>query len=198
MTYVWRTRDISAPLIMVAVTGTLTWEFPVSLPLITSATFHGTATTYGLAMLALGVGAVVGGLAAARRRQVTVRSLAASAIVWGAMIFAAALSPVVIALYVVMFGVGACAITFNSAAKTLLQLTSKPHVRGRVMSLWFMAWQGSTVFGAPVVGVIGNELGGRYALGVGAVAAVVVGIAYLRGSAEPAAVASELPSVVDV
>lgn len=177
--YVWRTRDISAPLIMVTVTGTLTWEFPVSLPLITSATFHGTATTYGLAMSALGIGAVVGGLVAARRRQVTTRALALSSIVWGGVIFVAALSPVVVVLYVVLFGVGACAITFNSAAKTLLQLNSRPHMRGRVMSLWFMAWQGSTVIGAPVVGATGNTLGARYALGIGAAAAVAIGVVHL-------------------
>jgi MFS family permease len=177
--YVWRTRAISAPLIMVAATGTLTWEFPVSLPLITSSTFGGTATDYGLAMSALGVGAVVGGLAAARRSQVTIRSLSLSAVVWGATIFIAALSPVVFALYVALFAVGACAITFNSAAKTLLQLSCRPHMRGRVMSLWFMAWQGSTVIGAPLVGAIGNTFGGRYALGVGAAAAILVGVVYL-------------------
>lgn len=193
LSYAWRTREISAPLIMVAVTGTLTWEFPVSLPLITSRTFHGTATDYGLAMSALGVGAVVGGLVAARRRHITIRSLSLSAIAWGATILAAALSPAVIALFVLMFGVGACAITFNSAAKTLLQLNTKPHMRGRVMSLWFMAWQGSTVLGAPLVGAIGNTFGARYALIVGAVAAALVGGVYLRGSTGREVVAGGLP-----
>jgi MFS family permease len=157
----------------------------VSLPLITATTFHATATGYGIAMSALGVGAVVGGLAAARRRQVTIRSLAVSAVVWGFVILVAALTPTVIMLYVVMLGVGACAITFNSAAKTLLQLNSKPQLRGRVMSLWFMAWQGSTVIGAPLVGLVANVFGARYALGVGAVAAVIVGAAYLGTASIP-------------
>jgi MFS family permease len=183
LTYVRRTRSMSAPLIMVAVTGTLTWEFPVSLPLITSSTFGGTATEYGLAMSALGVGAVVGGLAAARRRLVTLRSLSVSAVVWGSAIFVAALSPFLIALYVILFGVGACAITFNSAAKTFLQLNCRPEMRGRVMSLWFMAWQGSTVIGAPAIGAIGKAFGGRYPLGVGAAAAVLVGVVALPRSA---------------
>lgn len=179
LAYALRTRGISVPLIMVAVTGTFTWEFPVSLPLMASSTFHGTATDYGLAMSSLGVGAVVGGLVAARRREVTIHSLSLSAVIWGGTIFVAALSPTTITLDVVMFAVGACAITFNSAAKTLLQLNSKPHMRGRVMSLWFMAWQGSTVIGAPLVGAIGNAFGGRYALGVGATAAAAVGSLYL-------------------
>lgn len=195
--YVMRTRDIRAPLIMVAVTGTLTWEFPVSLPLMVSSTFDGTATNFGLAMSSLGVGAVVGGLVAARRRQVTIRSLAMSSVVWGSVIFAAALSPVMITLYVVMFAVGACAITFNSAAKTLLQLNSKPRMRGRVMGLWFMAWQGSTVMGAPLVGAIGNTFGGRYALGIGAAAAVVVGVAHLGVSAGKKVILTGMPVAID-
>lgn len=182
LSYAWRTRDISGPLIMVAITGTLTWEFPVSLPLITSGAFHGTATDYGLAMSALGVGAVAGGLLAARRADVTIRMLSVTAIVWGAMILAAALAPALSVLYVLMFGVGAGAITFNSAAKSLLQVSSRPQMRGRVMALWFMAWQGTTVIGAPLVGAIGNALGGRYALGAGAVAAIAVGGVHLASS----------------
>lgn len=192
--YAWRTHDISAPLIMVAVTGTLTWEFPVGLPLITSTTFHGTATNYGIAMSELGVGAVAGGLVAARRRQVTLRALSLLAVIWGGVILAAALAPALLALYAALFAVGWCAITFNSAAKTVLQLNSRPHMRGRVMSLWFMAWQGSTVVGAPVVGAIGNALGGRYALGVGAVAAIAVGIVYLGRTAPARAVPVEVPA----
>jgi predicted MFS family arabinose efflux permease len=191
--YVRRTRDVGAPLLMVAVTGTLTWEFPVSLPLLTTSTFSGNATTFGLAMSSLGVGAVAGGLVAARRREVTIRSLAVSALVWGGVILAAAFSPDVIVLYVLMFGVGACAITFNSAAKTLLQLNSAPYLRGRVMALWYMAWQGSTVVGAPLVGAIGNAWGARYALGVGAIAAVAVGAAYLGSPAGRKAIPSDLP-----
>lgn len=40
LSYVARTPELRYPLLMVVVTGILTWEFPVTLPLITTSTFH--------------------------------------------------------------------------------------------------------------------------------------------------------------
>lgn len=188
--YAWRTPPVLAALVMVAITGTLTWEYPVSLPLMTSSTFHGNASAYGFAMALFGLGAVAGGFVAARRALVTVRSLAGFATAWGIVVLAAALAPSLALLYVLLFLVGIIGITFNSAARTLLQMESAPTMRGRVMSLWFMGWQGSTTVGAPIVGYIGHDFGARYALGVGGFAAVAVGLFYLR--AAPASAPTEL------
>ena len=57
---------IARPLLMMALVGTFTFEFEVSLPPLATTTFHGTATTYSWLIGALGAGAVVGGLYAAR------------------------------------------------------------------------------------------------------------------------------------
>ena len=46
--YIRHKPELLAPIVMVAVTGTLTWEFPVTLPLLTATTFHGNAAAYGL------------------------------------------------------------------------------------------------------------------------------------------------------
>ena len=46
-------------------------------------------------------------------------------------------------------------------------------MRGRVMSLWSVAFLGSTPIGGPLVGFVGGELGARYGLGIGGVAALV-------------------------
>jgi hypothetical protein len=54
------------PPLMMAIIGTLTFEFEVSLPLLAGDTFHGTATTYSWLIGSLGLGAVIGGLYAAR------------------------------------------------------------------------------------------------------------------------------------
>jgi MFS family permease len=171
------TPELLRPLVLVTITGIFTWEFPVTMPLITATTFRQGASAYGIAMACLGVGAVCGGLVAARRRKLTVRSLAVSAVLWGAAIIAAALAPTLPVLFVLLVVVGSGSITFNSSAKTLLQLASAPQMRGRVMSLWSIAWQGSTVIGAPAVGAVGALLGARYALLTGGVAAVIAGAA---------------------
>lgn len=193
--YVRRTPTLLGPLIMVAVTGTLTWEFPVSLPLVTTSSFHGNAAAFGLAMSSLGIGSVVGGVIAARGRAPTVRSLAVASLIWGVVVIAASAAPSLLTLYAAMLFVGLTAITFNAGAKAILQLESVPEMRGRVMSLWYMAWQGTTLVGAPIVGGVGNAFGARYGLLIGGVAAAMVGIAYLR---VPATTARRLPEDVVV
>jgi MFS family permease len=175
LTYVSQTSGLLYPLLMVTVTGILTWEFPVTLPLITTLTFHAGASAYGAAMACMSVGAVCGGLIAARGRRSSVRLLAISAMLWGALIVAAALAPTLPIEFAVLVLVGSAAVTFNSSAKTLLQLNSRPDMRGRVMSLWSIAWQGGTVIGGPVVGTVASIFGARYSLMVGGVASLGIG-----------------------
>src|SRR5580693_7725956 len=66
---------IIRPLLMMALVGTFTFEFEVSLPLLAETTFHGTATTYSALIGALGVGAVAGGLYVARSARTGVARL---------------------------------------------------------------------------------------------------------------------------
>lgn len=178
--YAVRTPAVLAPLVMVAVAGTFAWEFQVSLPLITVNTFHTGPTAYGVVMSCLGVGSIAGALVAARRHRFGIRSLAWSSMLWGVLIVIAALSPDMPVLYVTIAVVGSAAITFNSSAKTLLQLSSDAAMRGRVMSLWSIAWQGSTVVGGPVVGAVADALGARWGLAIGGIATLVAGAYYVR------------------
>ena len=60
--YVRSTPELLIPLVMIAVIGTLAWEFQVSLPLMASNVFHGGAASYGVMASVMGGGAVVGGL----------------------------------------------------------------------------------------------------------------------------------------
>ena len=54
--YIAGTPALIAPLVMVLVTGTFAWEFPVTLPLLTTQTFHGSAAVYGTITACLGLG----------------------------------------------------------------------------------------------------------------------------------------------
>jgi MFS family permease len=77
---------------------------------------------------------------------------------------------------IAMAFVGYGSITFNSFAKTTLQLSAEPEMRGRVMALWALAWLGSTPVGGPIVGWIGQEAGARWALAVGGAATLACGL----------------------
>ena len=65
----------------------------------------------------------------------------------------AALAPSLALELVALALAGAASITFMSTGNSTLQLTADPSMRGRVMSLWFVAFQGSTPIGGPVVGL---------------------------------------------
>jgi MFS family permease len=75
-----------------------------------------------------------------------------------------------------MVFVGYGSITFNSFAKTTLQLAAKPEMRGRVMALWGLAWLGSTPIGGPIVGWVGQAAGARWSLVIGGLPTVIIGI----------------------
>jgi len=140
--YVATTRELLIPLVMIAIVGTLAWEFQVSLPLMATKVLGGGAESYGVMASLMGVGAVFGGLVSAARPRPRARSLCLAAVGWGIAILAAAIAPNMLTELVVMLFVGYGSITFNSYAKTVLQLAAKPEMRGRVMALWALAWLG--------------------------------------------------------
>jgi len=177
--YVLSTPDLRTPLLLVAVAGAFAWEFPVSIPLFTSDTFHGGASEFGWALSAISAGSIAGGLLAARRRTVSQRSVAASALLWGIAILGASFAPSLAVAYGLLAVVGSGAVTFNAMSKTFLQITSRDQMRGRVMALWSIGWQGTTVLGAPVVGVLGQTLGGRYGLAFGGICCIAVAVPVL-------------------
>jgi MFS family permease len=174
--YVKSTPELLIPLIMIAVIGTLAWEFNVTLPLMASKVFHGGAAAYGTMASVMGAGAVVGGLISAARPRPRARALCLAAVGWGIAILAAAAAPNLTIELVTMLFVGYGSITFNSLAKTTLQLAARPEMRGRVMALWALAWLGSTPVGGPIVGWVGQTIGARWGLVIGGAAALICGI----------------------
>lgn len=196
--YVRNTPELLIPLLMIAVVGTLAWEFQVSLPLMASEVFHGGAGSYGVMASVMGGGAVVGGLISAARARPRARALCLAAIGWGIAILAAAVAPSMALELAALVFVGYGSITFNSLAKTTLQLAAKPEMRGRVMALWALAWMGSTPIGGPIVGWTGQAIGARWALVIGGVATLACGVlalpALTRIDRRPAPDASPAPA----
>src|SRR5512146_224570 len=85
--YVRKTPELLIPLLMIAVVGTLAWEFQVTLPLMASKVFHHGAAAYGV------MASVMGGLISAARPRPRARSLCLAAVGWGIAILAAAAAP---------------------------------------------------------------------------------------------------------
>ena len=174
--YVRSTPELLIPLVMIAVIGTLAWEFQVSLPLMANKVFGGGAAAYGVMASVMGVGAVVGGLISAARPRPRGRAMCLAAIGWGIAILAAAAAPSLPLELAALVFVGYGSITFNSLAKTTLQLAAEPIMRGRVMALWALAWLGSTPIGGPIVGWVGQDVGARWSLVIGGLPTILCGI----------------------
>ena len=174
--YVRGTPELLIPLVMIAVIGTLAWEFQVSLPLMATKVFGGGAAAYGVMASVMGAGAVVGGLVSAAKSRPRGRTLCVAAIGWGIAILLAAEAPTMPLELAALVFVGYGSITFNSMAKTALQLAAKPTMRGRVMALWALAWLGSTPIGGTIVGWVGQDAGARWSLVIGGLSALVCGV----------------------
>jgi len=173
--YVWSNRELRNPLLVMAVIGTLTYNFSVVLPLVARFVFHAGAGAYGALFALMGGGAELGGLVVAARGRATERLLALSALAFGAMVALAALAPSLRWELAAMVPVGAASTAFIATANSILQLGASPEMRGRVMALFGVVFVGSTPLGGPLVGWIAERFGPRASLGVGAAAALLAG-----------------------
>jgi MFS family permease len=174
--YVRSTPSLAVPLVMMGLAGCLTYEFQVSLPVMADRGLRVGATGFGFMTAAMGLGAVAGGLFVAARGKTGLRTLVAAAFGFGIAMTLAAIAPDLGTELVALALVGAGSIAFMSTGNSTLQLGAAPEMRGRVMSLWFVAFQGSTPIGGPVVGATMAAAGARAGLGLGAITALLVAV----------------------
>jgi MFS family permease len=167
---------IIRPLLMMALVGTFTFEFEVSLPLLAETTFHGTAATYSWLIGALGAGAVLGGLYAARSARIGVARLVRAAIGYAIAVGLVAVAPTLATAIAACVLVGVASVMFLTTGNATIQLASDPEYRGRVTALWSMALVGSTPIGSPIIGALSDVAGPRYALGLGAAACLAAAV----------------------
>jgi MFS family permease len=171
--YAWHTRDLRVPLISMAIVGVFAFNFTVTLPLLAKFTFHGGAALYSWFMVAMGAGAVVGGLGVAFRSRPSTRMLAGIGVVFGLAILAVGFAPSEVFALALLVPMGAASISFVSTNNATLQLRADPAMRGRVMSLNAIAFLGSTPIGAPLLGYLSDATNPRLAFAVGGVATLV-------------------------
>ena len=174
--YVWATPDLKIPLISMAIVGVFAFNFTVTLPLLAKFTFGGGAGLYSWFMVAMGGGAVLGGLATAFRSRPSTRLLACIGLIFGAAILAVALSPSEAWAIALLVPMGAASISFVATNNATLQLRADHAMRGRVMSLNAIAFLGSTPIGAPLLGYISDTTNPRVALAIGGAATLLATI----------------------
>ena len=182
--YVWGRPDLRAVLVMLALIGTFGLNFPIFISTMAVGIFHADARGYGLLSSIMAIGTIAGAFLGARREKPRFHVLLVGALVFGLGCTLAAVAPGYWWFAAALVVIGVASLTVTNTTNSLMQLSTAPAMRGRVMALRVGVALGGTPIGAPIVGWIANTYGPRWALGVGAAsgfaAALVAGLALLR------------------
>jgi MFS family permease len=170
--YVRREPELWIPLGLMAIVGTLGYNFQSVLPLLARFTFHGGPSTYAVLVAAMGLGAIIGALINGARGSVTPMLLIGAALVFGLLSLLAAGAPTMTLEILALAPLGAATVTLAASINSSLQLASEPTMRGRVMALYSIVFLGSTPIGGPLSGWLSEAVDPRAALVMGGVAAI--------------------------
>jgi len=175
--YVAATRELRLPLILMAVLGTLGFNFPVITPLLARFSFGGEVSAYSLLMAATAVGAITGSVFAGSRERLGPSMVAVGAAGFGVAGTLAAAAPTLPTEMVAMSLIGGTGVIFAASINSGLQLAAAPEMRGRVMALYSVVFLGSTPIGGPLSGWLGEAVSPRASLLVGGLAGLGVALA---------------------
>ncbi|MBC7550284.1 MAG: MFS transporter [Cellulomonas sp.] len=172
--YVRRRSGIQVIMVVVGVVSTFGLNFQLTSALMARTEFGMGAGEYGILGSIMAIGSLAGALLAARREQPRVRLVIGSAFAFGVADGIMALMPTYPTFAVACIPVGLASLTMMTAANATIQTTTDPSMRGRVMALYMIVFLGATPIGSPLVGWIGETYGPRWAIGVGAIASLLV------------------------
>ncbi|MBK5219653.1 MAG: MFS transporter [Thermoleophilia bacterium] len=170
--YVARTPELAVPLALMALVGTLGFNFQVVLPLLAKFSFDGGAMAYGALVSAMAVGSIAGALINGAHGRTGPRLIAGGALAFGVSALLAAAMPTLALEIPLLVVLGGAAVTFAATINSSLQLLVEPEMRGRVMALYSVVFLGSTPIGAPLVGWLSQAYDPRAALLLAGVAGV--------------------------
>jgi len=166
--YAWKRPDLRAILVMLFLIGTFGLNVPIFVSTMAVGIFHADALSYGLLMSIMAVGTMAGALLVAGREKPRFEFLLTGTGIFGIGCTCAALAPGYWWFAIALVIIGVAALIFTNTTNSLMQLSTEPVMRGRVMALRVGIGLGGTPIGAPIVGWVADHCGPRWALGIGA------------------------------
>ena len=168
--HVAATPRLAVPLALMAIVGTLGYNFITVLPLLAKFSFGGGASVYAALVASMALGSVAGALAMGAWGRTSASLIAAAALAFGLLSLLAAAAPTLAMELPVLVLLGAATVTFAASINSYLQLEVRPDMRGRVMALYSIVFLGSTPIGGPIAGWLSEAFDPRVALVLAGVA----------------------------
>ena len=181
LSYVRHHSDLVALIVLAAATTFLGFAMLTFLPLFAQRVFQGGATTYSQLMVWSGIGSVVGALVVAwlgKFPRMGLLSLLVQ-VIYGALIIAFAMSRVLWLSAVLLFLTGAALMIVFSTVTSLVQLIAPNEMRGRVMSIYMLAFRGGMPLGSLVSGYLATFIGAPLVIAVNGALLIAVAVYFL-------------------
>lgn len=170
--YIRSVPELWITFLMLAVIGSLSYNFPVVLPLLVEKGLGGGDGAYTLVYAAFSAGSLVGAVLVARRTAIGVRTVVAGAGWFGATMLGLAVVPGVPVAVAVAAVAGAATVAYSTATSAIAQTRPEQRMIGRVVSLQTVLLVGTTPVGSPLLGAIADWAGPRTPVVIGGVAAL--------------------------
>jgi MFS family permease len=170
--YARRNRTVLVILSMMAVFSSVCFNFNILLPLLAKDTLGAGPRTFGIISACFGAGALVGALSAAAMANARWRVMFAGAGGFGICELLIAPLHTTALAGALLFVCGLFFTSYSTTSNAAIQLASADHIRGRVLGLYYYAWNGLAPFGALFVGWMCDHGGTELAFGVGGVSAL--------------------------
>jgi MFS family permease len=183
--YIAHIPDLWIPFAMLLIVGTISYNFTVVFPLFVEKGLHAGDSAYTILYSSFSAGSLIGAVLVARRKVVTVRTIAVGAACLGIAMLALSAVPNVATAYLVAVVVGAASVAYMTATQAIAQIRTEQQMIGRVISLQTVLLIGTTPIGGPILGLLADVIGARAPVvigGVGALVAALFGIVAIRRS----------------
>lgn len=172
--YVRGAPRVRAVLVMTLVVSTVGFNFHVLVPVLAADTLHLGATMFGVLSAVFGAGALVGALIAAVRSKASFKALVLGTGTFSLAMLALAPQHTVLACALLLFVTGISFTTWTANSQAILQLSAPDHLRGRVLSLYLLAFAGAAPIGGLLTGWLAHVGGTELAFGVAGAAGLLM------------------------
>ncbi len=179
--YAFRAAPIRSLLIHLGIISFLSMPYTVLMPYFARDYLHGGPDTLGVLMASSGCGAIIGTVSLASRNTIRglSRVIVAASLIFGAAMIAFAFSKILTVSIILLFFAGFGLIVQMASSNTILQTIVRDDMRGRVMSLYAMAFAGMAPFGSLLAGALSSRIGPQETLAVSGIACIIEALVFI-------------------